>query len=129
MNSSKYQNKAIGLIHLLGAGEVLDRYSILKIQKDKRILDNLVFKQFSILVKQIKLPRKSSWINYFYKINKKIWSLEIKIYTEHKKQSDFSKIGKMAIEIRKLNKIRNKVKLKLNKKFKNGYLTEKINYG
>jgi len=117
------------LIAFLGTGEILDRYTILKIQATKKGFNREVYENFSKITDFIKCSGKKEQIKHFYKINEKIWKLETRIYNLHNKKADFSKIGEIAITIRNLNKKRVEFKTKINNATGNKSDVIKRNYG
>ncbi len=123
-------------------GEIIDRYSILKLKlerlprldKSGNTVRQIIKKEFAAYEKAIqefkdeKIKVKSSWITKLYKINGKIWDLEADIRQGKEGMLGLEEVGRRAIKIRSINQERVTMKNLITKESKTGYFEIKINH-
>ena len=114
-------------------GEVLDRFTILKL-KLERIRDNNILHEYEAFKKAIDeykrkgINVKQDWIDKLYKINSKIWDLEFDIRRGKEGELGLEEVGRRAITIRNLNNIRVNIKNKIAEETGIGFKDIKMNH-
>ncbi len=118
-------------LRLLGVGEVLDRYTILKIRNERVRRSPQKLTQWQKLIACATLPQKRYWIKRFSILNRAIWDAEIKIHRNRTRitKATLTRIGELALRVRMLNVKRNDLKSKLNKMTRTDSNLQKSLYG
>ena len=110
--------------------ELLDRMSICKL-KMERIGEPQCFEEFQFLrdgVEEYNFSGSDYYFKLLYEVNTKIWNLESDIRRGLDNKLKFEDIGKRAIEIREINKIRITIKNELVRESKSGFKDIKMNH-
>ena len=99
-------------------GEVLDRFTILKL-KMERIRESSIILEYETYKKAIEeykmkgINIKQDWVDKLYEVNGKIWDLEFDIRKGKEGELGLEEVGRRAIAIRNLNSIRVNIKNKI----------------
>ena len=102
----------------MSLGEVLDRFTILRL-KLERIRDKNLIPEYEAFKKTIEEYKKNGvnlkqkWIDDLYEVNGKIWDLEFDIRRGKEGELGLEEVGRRAIAIRNLNNIRVNIKNKV----------------
>lgn len=116
--------------------EILDRYSIALIKQEKTNFN--VKEEVEAYEKEIESYGSdfSEFIETLKSVNKIIWELEesgsrhidISNFDSDNPQISLEELGKIALKVRKYNKIRNGIKAKIVEKYAEGFQEIPINY-
>ena len=107
--------------------EIADRYSIAILKKERANAENS--EEISILGKEIEnYPGINDFLNDLIEINGKIWDLESDIRKGKENELGLEEVGRRAIKIRELNKIRVGYKNEIVKLYKEGFEDIKMNH-
>jgi len=113
--------------------ELLDRLVIVRL-KAERIKDKEKEKELEFYMKELEEYRrkgfviKDEWLEKLYDINGKIWDLEADIRKGKEGELGLNEVGKRAIEIRNLNKIRISIKNEITELTGSGFKDVKVNH-
>ncbi len=113
-------------------GEILDRYSIAVLKKERANADNEI--ELNDLSQEIEVYKQkdSEFINHkinqLIEINGMIWDLESDIRKGKEGELDLEEVGRRAIKIREFNKIRVGYKNDVVEVFGEGYKDIKMNH-
>jgi hypothetical protein len=112
-------------------GEICDRYSIAVLKKERANAENE--KEISDLLFEIKEyensnPKIKHYIKLLIDVNGKIWDLESDIRKGKEGELGLEEVGRRAIAIRELNKIRVGYKNEIVDLFNEGYKDIKMNH-
>lgn len=112
------------------ASEMADRLSIaiLKNERTNEDMSNEIMTYARELDGQL-YPLVGSYIEKLKEVNGKIWDLEADIRAGKENELGLEEVGRRAIEIRKLNKIRVGYKNEMVELYKEGFRDIKINHG
>ena len=116
----------------LGLGEILDRYTILKIKMTIPEIAEHVAQAYhewhELVENNIDIPEKQSLIDQFTNVNWEIWRLEARL-NDKKGILSVATVADIAWRVREFNAKRVLLKAKLNRQFVTGDKSQKINYG
>ena len=113
--------------------ELLDRLVIVRL-KAERIGDKEKERELQFYMKELEdykkkgFAIKDEWLERLYNINGKIWDLEADIRKGKEGELGLSEVGKRAIEIRNLNKIRISIKNEITEVTGSGFKDIKVNH-
>jgi hypothetical protein len=110
--------------------DLLDRLSIVKL-KVERIGEDSCKKEYEALTNELKeynFNESEDFINRLYEINGKIWDLESDIRKGKENELGLEEVGRRAIAIRGLNKIRVGIKNEVVIKSNSGFVDVKMNH-
>ena len=113
--------------------EILDRFTIVKL-KLERIKDNSIIPEYEAYKEAIESFKdkgfkiKQEWINELYEYNRKIWDLEFDIRRGKEGELGLEEVGRRAIAIRELNKLRVGIKNKIAEETGSGFKDIKMNH-
>jgi hypothetical protein len=113
--------------------EILDRLSIVSL-KVERIGEPHLLKEKEDLLSALSeygrtVKIEQAWLSELYEINGQIWDLESDIRAGKEKLLELDEVGRRAIAIRDLNKVRVGIKNKITEATKTGYIDVKVNHG
>ena len=117
---------------LVPISEILDRYSISVLKKQRANAEN--DDELSTLMVEIDEYKKENseliedYLNKLIDVNGKIWDLESDIRKGKEGELGLEEVGRRAIKIRELNKIRVGYKNQIVEIFKEGFKDIKINH-
>jgi len=112
----------------MSIGDIVDRYSICKLKSERQQLDNT--KEIDALLGEIeRYDGIDESINELYDINGKCWDLEADIRNGNEEILGLEEIGRRALKLRDLNKIRISIKNRVNSAFNQGFIEVKSNHG
>lgn len=108
--------------------EIIDRYTITLLKKERTKED--VNKELETYKKEIDFnnPKIRNFVTRLYKVNGDLWTIEQSIGRDKNKLPPLEKVGKLALEVRRLNKIRNGIKAEIVEEFAEGFKEIKVNY-
>jgi hypothetical protein len=110
----------------ISAAEMADRYSICRL-KFQRIGDE-VKPEMDALEEELKrYPNVELYVAKLTAVNAKIWDLEADIRAGKEGTLGLEEVGRRALKIRDLNKIRVSIKNEMVEAFKDGFREIKIN--
>jgi LAS superfamily LD-carboxypeptidase LdcB len=113
---------------LMSIGDIVDRYSICKLKSERQELDNT--KEINALLNEIeRYDGINEYINKLYEINGKCWDLEADIRNGNEEILGLEEIGRRALKLRDLNKIRVSIKNDVNSHYNQGFIEVKSNHG
>ena len=106
--------------------EIIDRYTITKLKSERTEED--VSKELSIYKHELcnYNTKLDDFINRMYNINSQIWDTEGDI--RKGVSLPLEEIGKLALQVRDLNCVRNAIKAEIVERFSEGFKEIKINY-
>ena len=113
--------------------ELLDRLVIVKL-KMERVSGSEKEKEYEFYKKELELYKKNGfkindkWLEELYKVNGKIWDLESDIRKGKEGLLGLEEVGRRAIAIRDLNKIRIRIKNEIVEETGSGFKDIKINH-
>jgi len=113
--------------------ELLDRLVIVKL-KMERVSGSEKEKEYEFYKKELELYKKKGfkikdeWLEELYKVNGKIWDLESDIRKGKEELLGLEEVGRRAIAIRDLNKIRIRIKNEIVEETGSGFKDIKINH-
>ena len=118
--------------------EIADRYSILRLKSERILTENLkdelaLYKSELDFYINETIYRYTneyiySYVNRLYDVNGKIWDLESDIRKGKENELGLEEVGRRAIQIRELNKIRVSIKNEMVDKYKEGFKDVKMNH-
>lgn len=112
----------------ISIGEMIDRYSICKLKSERGNLDNA--KEMRDLLNEISTYEGTeTYLNQLYELHGKIWDIESDIRSGNEHILGLEEVGRRAILLRDMNKIRIEIKNEINSKYNEGYIEVKINHG
>jgi hypothetical protein len=112
----------------ISIGEMIDRYSICKLKSERGNLDNT--KEMCDLLNEISTYEGTEiYLNQLYELHGKIWDLESDIRSGNENILGLEEVGRRAILLRDMNKIRIGIKNEINSKYNEGYVEIKVNHG
>jgi hypothetical protein len=112
----------------ISIGDIVDRYSICKLKKERTQID--ITKELQELNNEMKnYEGLEEYIDKLYEINGQIWDLESDIRKENEHILGLEEVGRRAIKIRNLNNVRIGYKNEINSKYNEGFIETKINHG
>lgn len=109
--------------------EILDRYSIATLKKQRANADN--DQELADLLEEINKYKSDvieDFLNKLIEVNGKIWDLESDIRKGKEGELGLEEVGRRAIKIRELNKVRVGYKNQIVELFNEGYKDIKINH-
>lgn len=115
--------------------EIIDRYTITKLKSERTSED--VSEELNSYKREIDKHSPSEtevFVDKLYEINGRLWDKETKASREINSRetapedTDYSEIGKLAIDVREINCERNGVKAEVVDFFSDGFKEIKINY-
>ena len=129
LGTSDYKNKVNDDNDLkISIGDVLDRYTICRLKSERGQVENS--KEIYSLLKKIKMyDGVQSYVDQLYKLNGDIWDLESDIRKGNENILGLEEVGRRALILRDLNKIRVSIKNEANSKYNEGYIEVKIDHG
>lgn len=110
--------------------EIIDRYSILLLKQERTDLN--IKKEIGKYYKEIQKYDKEithEFVSKMRRINGQIWDLESMIRQEKEAELGLEEVGRRAIAIRQLNKVRITIKNEISLHFKEGFIEQKIEHG
>ncbi|MFH1209771.1 MAG: hypothetical protein V1663_03205 [archaeon] len=113
--------------------EVLDRFVIVRLKMEK-IDGSEKKKEYEFYKKVINeykkkgVTIKDEWINQLYDVNAKIWDLEFDLRRGKEGELGLEEVGKRALKIRDLNKIRIRIKNEIVETTGSGFKDIKMNH-
>jgi uncharacterized protein YdcH (DUF465 family) len=113
--------------------ELIDRLVIVRL-KAERIKDKEKEKELKFYMEELEEYRKNGflikdeWLERLYDVNGKIWDLEADIRKGKEGELGLNEVGKRAIEIRNLNKIRITIKNEITEITGSGFKDVKVNH-
>lgn len=113
--------------------EILDRLVIVRL-KAERIKDDEKKKELEFYKKELENYRKKGflikdeWLEKLYEVNGKIWDLESDIRKGKEGLLGLEEVGRRAIKIRNLNKIRISIKNEITELTGSGFKDVKVNH-
>lgn len=113
--------------------ELLDRLVIVRL-KAERIGDKEKEEELEFYNKELESYRKkgfiikNEWLKKLYEVNGKIWDLEADIRKGKEGELGLEEVGRRAIEIRNLNKIRIGIKNEITEITGSGFKDVKVNH-
>ena len=112
----------------LAIGDMVDRYTICKLKSERTEIDNTMETQR--LWENIETYQDvEPYIERLYTLHGKIWELESDIRKGNEETLGLEEVGRRAILLRDMNKIRIGIKNEINTKYGEGYLEIKLNHG
>jgi hypothetical protein len=112
----------------ISIGEMIDRYSICKVKSEKTSLDNS--REMNDLWNDIKEYKDfEPYIEKLHNLHSEIWDLESDIRSGNESLLGLEEVGRRAIALRDMNKIRINIKNEINSKYNEGYREIKLNHG
>ena len=119
--------------------EIFDRISILKLKIERvnepHLKNELEYAMhhLNLRIEQLKkigtyFDLKEEWINKLHEVNGKIWDLESDIRKGKEGELGLEEVGRRAIEIRNLNKIRISIKNEITEITGSGFKDVKVNH-
>jgi hypothetical protein len=112
----------------IAIGDIVDRYTICKLKSERGQIDNS--KEINDLVAEIeKYEDVQPYIDELYKLHSEIWDLEGDIRKGNEEILGLEEVGRRAIKLRDMNKIRIGIKNKINSKYNEGYIEIKVDHG
>ncbi len=116
--------------------EIIDRYTITLLKQEKGCEEDIseevnAYKQE--IDKYGSLDSDSSLVNFIKRLkqaNEKIWDLEVEGGRAQELEGNLSyeKIGRVAVQVRYWNRVRNGIKAEIVEKFREGFKEIKTNY-
>ena len=116
--------------------EIIDRYTITLLKQEKGCEEDIseevnAYKQE--IDKYSSLDSDSSLVNFIKRLkqaNEKIWDLEVEGGRAQELEGNLSyeKIGRVAVQVRYWNRVRNGIKAEIVEKFREGFKEIKTNY-
>ena len=109
--------------------EIIDRYAISLIKQEE--IEEDVSEELETYKKEIDQhtnPKIKEYIDRLYKANKDLWNEEKAIKMGQEQNFDLAEIGKKALKVRDLNRIRNGIKAEIVDEFADGFKEIKVNY-
>jgi len=113
--------------------ELLDRLIIVRL-KAERIGDKEKEKELEFYMKELEDYKKKGfvikdeWLKSLYEVNGKIWDLEADIRKGKEGELGLEEVGRRAIEIRNINKIRISIKNEITEATGSGFKDVKVNH-
>ena len=107
--------------------EIIDRYSILML-KNERLVDEDLKEELETYKKEIDFSKMGDFVKRLYEVNGTIWDLESDIRRGKEKELGLEEVGRRAIKLRDLNKIRISIKNEIVKFVGQGFIEVKINH-
>lgn len=112
----------------IAIGEIIDRYTICKLKQERGQID--CSKEIEDLHKELtEYPDINGYIEELYKLHGEIWDLESDIKSGNESILGLEEIGRRAIKLRDMNRVRISIKNDINTKFREGYIEIKRNHG
>jgi len=112
----------------MSVGDIIDRYTICKLKSERGKTDNS--KELSDLFNALRDYKDTqSYIDELYRLHGEIWDLEGDIRRENEDILGLEEVGRRALKLRDMNKIRINIKNEINSKYKEGYIEVKIDHG
>jgi hypothetical protein len=111
----------------ISLGEIVDRYSIVKLKSERTQLDCAEELQ-ALLIEINKVEGLTPYFEKLYEVNGRIWDLESDIRKGKEKELGLEEVGRRAINIREINSERITIKNEINKIYNTGFLETKINH-
>ena len=111
--------------------DLLDRISILEL-KVERIGEQTCIDEHNFLINALKdytLHNANDYIKRLKEVNSNIWNLEADIRACKEEELGLEEVGRRAIQIRKLNKIRIGIKNEIVDQTNSGFKDIKMNHG
>lgn len=112
--------------------EIIDRFTICRL-KSERIGEKHLEKEYNTYLDEVNKFRKNGlikeeWIEELYKLNGEIWDLESDIRKGKEGELGLDEVGRRAIKIRDLNKLRVGIKNKIVEETGKGFKDVKMNH-
>lgn len=112
----------------MAIGDIVDRYTICKLKFERSKIDNS--KEINDLFNEIqKYENIDSYIDKLYKLHGEIWDLEGDIRKGNEAILGLEEVGRRALILRDMNKIRISIKNEINSKYGEGYIEVKVDHG
>jgi hypothetical protein len=112
----------------IAIGEIIDRYAICKLKFERGKIDTS--KEMRDLFDEMRnYDGALSYLERLYKLHGEIWNLESAIKSGNENLLGLEEIGRRAILLRDMNKIRIDIKNEINSKYNEGYIEVKIDHG
>lgn len=112
----------------MSIGDMVDRYTICKLKFERNKIDNSI--ELNELFGEIQnYGGIEPYIENLYNLHSKIWDLEGDIRKGNEEILGLEEVGRRAIIIRDLNKIRISIKNDINSKYNEGYIEIKTDHG
>lgn len=109
-------------------GEIVDRYTICKLKSERTNVDNS--KEIDSLLDEIKKYKGlDPYIDALYKLNGDVWDIEGDIRCGNENILGLEKVGRRALQLRKMNIRRVDIKNQINLRYNEGYVDIKVNHG
>jgi hypothetical protein len=111
----------------MSLGEVVDRYSIVKLKSERTDVDCI--EELEALTKELtKVEGLTEYVQQLYDVNGRIWDLESDIRKGKEGELGLEEVGRRAIMIRGINGERVAIKNTINKIYKTGFVETKVNH-
>lgn len=111
----------------MSLGEVVDRYSIVKLKSERTEAD--CTEELKALTQELdKVEGLAPYVQQLYEINGRVWDLESDIRKGKEGELGLEEVGRRAIMIRGINGERVAIKNTVNKIYKTGFLETKVNH-
>ena len=112
----------------ISIGDMVDRYTICKLKSERTEIDNS--KELQVLWNGIvDYDGITPYIDKLYKLHGEIWDLESDIRKGNEDVLGLEEVGRRAIVLRDMNKIRIRIKNEINSVYGEGFVELKINHG
>ncbi len=113
--------------------EVIDRFVIVRLKKERIKTENKTdeYEHYKKVLEDYKkqgMDIKQEWIEKLYEANGKIWDLESDLRKGKEGLLGLEEVGKRAIQIREINKIRISIKNKIVEETNSGFKDIKMNH-
>jgi hypothetical protein len=112
----------------IAIGDIVDRYTICRLKSERGKIDNS--NEMCDLLNELKnYEGIQSYVDRLYKLHGEIWNLEKDIRSENEAILGLEEVGRRAILLRDMNKIRINIKNEINSTYNEGYIEVKIDHG
>jgi len=114
--------------------EVIDRFTIVRLKMERIKIEDKK-KEYEYYLKVLEEYKKKGiivkqeWLDNLYEANGKIWDLEYDIRKGKDGEMGLEEVGKRAIQIREVNKIRISIKNEIVEATGSGFKDVKMNHG
>lgn len=109
-------------------GDIVDRYTICKLKSERGHIDNT--KELCDLSAELKYyDGIEPYVEQLYKLHGEIWDLEGDIRRGNEEILGLEEVGRRALQLRDMNKIRISIKNEINSKYHEGYMEVKVEHG
>ena len=111
--------------------DLLDRVSIARL-KVERIGEDTCKREYDALLKEIPaygFDQADEYVDKLYEVNGRIWDMESDIRSGKEEELGLEEVGRRAIQIRKMNKLRVGIKNEIAEKSESGFVDIKMNHG